>query len=275
MQDRPYIVVLGNEKGGSGKSTTAMHLFVSLARQGHRIGAIDLDSRQQSFFRYLDNRNAYTQRTGASLVMPQLAAVEPSKAALRTEAADEDRANLAEAIRWLGESCGFIIIDTPGAVTPLSEAAHAAADTLLTPMNDSLIDFDLLGRIDPGTGNVLGPSIYSELVWKCRQRRAAAGRQPTDWVVMRNRIATLDSRNRRRVTGAMQALSDRIGFRVVPGFSERVIFRELFLNGLTLMDLKEGGQITMTLSHVAARQEVREMIKALALPGTDAAARGD
>ncbi|HET7410099.1 MAG TPA: division plane positioning ATPase MipZ, partial [Paracoccaceae bacterium] len=113
------------------------------------------------------------------------------------------------------------------------------------------------------------------LVWKCRQRRAAAGRQPTDWVVMRNRIATLDSRNRRRVTGAMQALSDRIGFRVVPGFSERVIFRELFLNGLTLMDLKEGGQITMTLSHVAARQEVREMIKALALPGTDAAARGD
>ena len=271
----PYIIVLGNEKGGSGKSTTAMHLFVSLARQGHRIGAIDLDSRQQSFFRYLDNRNAYIERTGASLVMPKLAAVEPSKAALRTEAADEDRANLAEAIRWLGESCRFIIIDTPGAITPLSEAAHAAADTLLTPMNDSLIDFDLLGRIEPSTGKVLGPSIYAELVWQCRQRRAAARKKPTDWVVMRNRIATLDSRNRRRVTGAMAALSERIGFRIVPGFSERVIFRELFLNGLTLMDLKEGGQITMTLSHVAARQEVREMIKALALPGADGGTRGD
>lgn len=267
----PYIIVLGNEKGGSGKSTTAMHLFVSLARKGHRVGAIDLDSRQLTFFRYLDNRNAYIERTGASLVMPQLAAVEPSKAPLRAEAAEEDRSNLAEAIRFLGESCSFIIIDTPGAITPLSEAAHSAADTLLTPMNDSLIDFDLLGRIDPDTGKVLGPSIYSELVWQCRQRRAAAGHEPTDWVVMRNRIATLDSRNRRRVTGAMAALASRIGFRVVPGFSERVIFRELFLNGLTLMDLKEGGQVRMTLSHVAARQEVREMLKALSLPGLDPA----
>jgi chromosome partitioning protein len=269
---RPHIIVLGNEKGGSGKSTTAMHLFVSLARQGHRIGAIDLDSRQQSFFRYLDNRNAYIERHGTVLVMPQLAAVEPSKAALRAEAAEEDRANLAEAIRWLGKSCGFIIIDTPGAVTPLSEAAHAAADTLLTPMNDSLVDFDLLGRIDPATGKVAGPSVYSQLVWQCRQRRAAGGLPPTDWVVMRNRIATLESRNRRKVTGAMAALSKRIGFRIVPGFSERVIFRELFLNGLTLLDLKEGGQITMTLSHVAARQEVREMVRSLALPGTEAAA---
>src|SRR5690606_6157816 len=239
VKAEPYIIVLGNEKGGSGKSTTARHRFVPLAPRGPRTGAIDPDSRQQSFFRYLANRNAYLERTGASLVMPQLAAVEPSKAALRAEAADEDRANLAAAIRWLGESCGFIIIDTPGAVTPLSEAAHAAADTLLTPMNDSLIDFDLLGRIEPSTGQVLGPSIYAELVWQCRQRRAAARKKPTDWVVMRNRIATLDSRNRRRVTGAMAALSERIGFRIVPGFSERVIFRELFLNGLTLMDLKE------------------------------------
>lgn len=270
---RPYIIVLGNEKGGSGKSTTAMHLFVALARQGHRIGAVDLDSRQQSFFRYLDNRNAYNERQGTSLVMPLLAEIEPSKAALRAEAADEDRANLAEAIRWLGRSCRFIIIDTPGAVTPLSEAAHQSADTLLTPMNDSLIDFDLLGRIDPKTGKVAGPSVYSEMVWSCRQRRAAAGRTPVDWVVMRNRMATLDSRNKRRVGDAMMALSNRIGFRIVPGFSERVIFRELFLNGLTLLDLKEGGPITMTLSHVAARQEVRDMLKALALPGADAAER--
>lgn len=271
----PRIIVLGNEKGGAGKSTTAMHLFVALARQGHRVGAIDLDSRQQSFFRYLDNRNAYNERSGSALVMPKLAAVEPSTAALKTDAAAEDRENLAEAIRWLGESCAYIIIDTPGAVTPLSEAAHAAADTLLTPMNDSLVDFDLLGRVDPASGEVLGPSIYAEMVWQCRQRRAVAGREPTDWVVMRNRIATLDSRNRRRVTGAMAALSERIGFRIAPGFSERVIFRELFLNGLTLLDLKKGGQITMTLSHVAARQEIREMLKALALPGVGTPAGGD
>lgn len=246
-----------------------MHLFVGMARAGWKVGAIDLDSRQQTFFRYLDNRYAYNQREDVHLVMPTLAAVEPSKAALRAEAADEDRTRLNEAIRFLGETCNGIIIDTPGAVTPLSEAAHAAADTLVTPMNDSLIDFDLLGHLDPTTGDVLGPSIYAELVWKCRQRRATEGKEPLDWVVLRNRMATLESRNKRKVGKALTALADRIGFRIIPGFSERVIFRELFLNGLTLLDLKEGGPVTFSLSHVAARQEMRDMMKALKLPDAD------
>lgn len=266
MTAEPHVIVLGNEKGGSGKSTTAMHVFVALARQGKQIGAIDLDSRQQTFFRYLDNRNAYNERQGVSLAMPLLAAVDPSTAALRAEAAAQDQQHLQDTIAFLGKSCDFIIIDTPGAATPLSEAAHAAANTLITPMNDSLIDFDLLGRMDPSTAKVLGPSIYSELVWSCRQKRAAAGLPPTDWVVLRNRMATLESRNKRRISGALEDLSKRIGFRVIPGFSERVIFRELFLNGLTLLDLKQGGLINLTLSHVAARQELRDMVKALDLP---------
>lgn len=262
----PHIIVLGNEKGGSGKSTIAMHLFVSLARLSHSVGAIDLDSRQQTFFRYLDNRNAYNERHGVGLVLPVMAAVEPSCAPLRADAAREDRENLARAIQHLSAGCSIVIIDTPGAVTPLAEAAHAAADTLITPMNDSLIDFDLLGRIDPASGKIIGPSVYSEMVWSARQIRAASGKSPTDWVVLRNRMAMLESRNKRRVTGALADLSRRIGFRVIPGFSERVIFRELFLNGLTLLDLKEGGEIKMTLSHVAARQEMRDMVKALELP---------
>lgn len=267
MTAKPHVIVLGNEKGGSGKSTTAMHVFVALARQEKRVGAIDLDSRQQSFFRYLDNRNAYNEREGVTLAMPLLAAVDPSNAPMRAKAAMEDRKNLEDTIAFLGKSCDFIIIDTPGAVTPLSEAAHAAADTLITPMNDSLIDFDLLGRLDPGSGKVLGPSIYSEMVWSCRQMRAAAGLSPTDWVVLRNRMSTLESRNKRKIGGALNELSKRIGFRIIPGFSERVIFRELFLNGLTLLDLRQGGLINLTLSHVAVRQELRDMIKALKLPG--------
>ena len=266
---RPHIIVMGNEKGGSGKSTTAMHIFVALSRQGHKVGAIDLDSRQQTFFRYLDNRNAYNERHGAKLVLPRLAAVEPSRAPLRAKAAAEDRANLAEAVDHLGRTCGFILIDTPGAVTPLSEAAHSMADTLVTPMNDSLIDFDLLGRVDPGSGKVIGPSIYSEMVWQARQARAAAHHPPLDWVVLRNRMATLESRNKRKVAGVLADLSRRIGFRVIPGFSERVIFRELFLHGLTLLDLKQDGLIQMTLSHVAARQELREMLKSLSLPDVE------
>lgn len=261
-----HVIVLGNEKGGSGKSTTIMHLFVALARAGHQVGAVDLDSRQQTFFRYLDNRNAYNRRHGTALRMPVLAGVEPSAAPMRAEAAAEDRENLERTVAYLARTCRFVLIDTPGAVTPLSEAAHALADTLITPMNDSLIDFDLLGRVDPATGKVVGPSVYSEMVWSARQRRAADGREPLDWVVLRNRMSTLDSRNKRKVAGVLAELSRRIGFRVIPGFSERVIFRELFLNGLTLLDLKQGGPITMTMSHIAARQELRDMIRSLRLP---------
>ncbi|MEO1458794.1 MAG: division plane positioning ATPase MipZ, partial [Pseudomonadota bacterium] len=139
----------------------------------------------------------------------------------------------------------------------------------ITPINDSLIDFDLLGRVDPASGQVLGPSIYSEMVWKARQRRAASRRPPMDWVVLRNRISMLESRNKRAVGVVMEQLSKRIGFRIAPGFSERVIFRELFLNGLTLLDIKRGGGITLTMSHVSARQEVRDLVKALSLPGVE------
>ncbi|TVQ52035.1 MAG: ATPase [Rhodobacteraceae bacterium] len=268
MASAGHVVVLGNEKGGSGKSTTAMHLFVALARQGYRIGAMDLDLRQQSFFRYLENRRAYAERKSAPLLMPEQAAVAPSDAALRAEADAQDRARLRETVAGLRERCDFVIIDCPGSHSVLSQQAHAEADTLITPLNDSLIDFDLLARVDPATGKVLGPSIYAEMVWRGRQMRAEAGRRPSDWVVMRNRMATLDARNKRRVGGMLAELSKRIGFRVAPGFSERVIFREMFLQGLTLLDIRaEGADQPLSMSHVAARQEVRELLRTLALPG--------
>ncbi|MEM8700082.1 MAG: division plane positioning ATPase MipZ [Pseudomonadota bacterium] len=266
MEHRAHVIVLGNEKGGSGKSTTAMHLCVALLRDGKRVGVIDLDLRQQSFFRYLENRQAYGERAGQKLLGPEHAAITASAANLRADADAEDEEQLTSAIARLSEHCDFVMIDTPGAVTHLNRTAHRLADTLITPINDSLIDFDLLGRVDPKTGKVTGPSVYSELVWEARQRRAVEGAPPIDWVVLRNRLSTLESRNRRQVSKVMQDLSERIGFRTIPGFSERVIFRELFLNGLTLLDLKQGGMITLTLSHVAARQEVRDMVKALSLP---------
>ncbi|MEM9781120.1 MAG: division plane positioning ATPase MipZ [Pseudomonadota bacterium] len=268
-EGRAHVIVLGNEKGGSGKSTTAMHLFVALARAGKRVGALDLDMRQQSLFRYLDNRAAYNGRNGVQLLLPERRQIARSTAERVADVAAEEKTALREAIDDLSAHCDFILVDTPGAVTVLSEAAHAAADTLITPINDSLVDFDLLGRVDPGTGKVLGPSIYAEMVWKARQRRAVERRSPFDWVVLRNRISMLESRNKRAVGTVMAELSKRIGFRIAPGFSERVIFRELFLNGLTLLDLKKGGGITMTMSHVSARQEVRDLVKALSLPGLD------
>ena len=67
-----HIIVVGNEKGGSGKSTTSMHVATALARMGHRVGALDLDVRQRSFGRYLENRMAFAQREGLALPIPVL-----------------------------------------------------------------------------------------------------------------------------------------------------------------------------------------------------------
>ena len=163
--------------------------------------------------------------------------------------------------------CDFVVIDCPGSHTRLSQVAHSLADTLITPLNDSFIDFDLLARIDPETSKVTGPSIYSEMVWSARQLRARAGLKPIDWLVLRNRMSSQQAHNKRKVGEALEQLSKRIGFRVAPGFSERVIFRELFPRGMTLLDLRDLGVENLNISNIAARQELRDLVRDLNLPG--------
>lgn len=262
-----HIIVIGNEKGGSGKSTTAMHIATALARMGHAVGALDLDLRQRSFGRYLENRAAFAAREGLELPGPVLHELPEVDRAQLDPAENVFDHRLSVAVAELEPACAFIVIDCPGAHTRLAQVAHSLADTLITPMNDSFIDFDLLARIDGGSGKVLGPSIYSEMVWSARQLRAQAGLPPIDWVVLRNRLGSQQMHNKRKVGAALANLSRRIGFRVMPGFSERVIFRELFPRGLTLLDLREVGVEHLNLSNLAARQELRELIVALRLPG--------
>ncbi|MGY6534980.1 MAG: division plane positioning ATPase MipZ [Pararhodobacter sp.] len=262
-----HIIVTGNEKGGTGKSTTAMHLATALVRQGHRVGAIDLDLRQRSFGRYVENRLAHVAAHALDLPSPRylpLPLIDP--ATLAPGEQSEDR-QLAAVLDTLTPESDFIVIDCPGAHTHLSRMAHALADTLVTPLNDSFVDFDLLARIDPTSGEVLGPSIYSEMVWQARQGRARAGLKPIDWIVLRNRLGAQQMHNKRRMGKALETLAKRIGFRVAPGFGERVVFRELFPQGLTLMDLHDTGSESLSMSNVAARQEVRALLAALRLPG--------
>lgn len=266
-----HIIVLGNEKGGSGKSTTAMHIMAALMRAGKSVGAIDLDLRQQTLFRYIANRENFVARKDLVLPMPVKAVLELSRRDSQAEAQAEEEVRFATAIAQLSTECSFIVIDCPGAYTRYAQMAHSAADTLITPMNDSLVDFDLLARLDPADGHVKGPSVYAEMVWKARQMRAAAGLRALDWIVLRNRLSSLDARNKRRVAAALADLAKRIGFRLAPGFTERVIFRELFLSGLTLLDLRDSDQHRVTMSTIAARQEVRELIKALNLKDVDIA----
>jgi chromosome partitioning protein len=258
---RAHVLVIGNEKGGSGKSTTAMHIAVALLSDGAKVATIDLDARQGTFTRYIENRAAYAKRKGIELAIPLHAAVQASG-----DAPDE-KARFEAALEPAVTTADFVIVDTPGSDTHLSRLAHTWADTLLTPLNDSFIDLDLLARVDPDTLKVVRPSIYAEAVWKQRQLRAIEGSRPVDWVVMRNRLSALAARNKRDMGTVLEALSKRIGFRIAAGLSERVIYRELFLNGLTLLDLRrERGGPPLTLSHVAARQEVRDLVAVLNLP---------
>lgn len=262
-----HVIVFGNEKGGSGKSTTCMHVATALAREGRSVAAIDLDLRQRSLGRYLENRAARTARGETALPCPMPVAF-PPEGRTGPATAEEARALISEALAGIDGMAEIVVIDCPGAYTPLSQAAHERADTLVTPLNDSFVDFDLLARLDPQTGEPGGPSVYAEMVWRARQMRAREGLPPIDWVVLRNRLGVQQMHNKRKVGTALSELSRRIGFRVVPGLTERVVFRELFPRGLTILDLADDGaaQGGLTLSHVAARQEMRELMAALALP---------
>lgn len=261
---KAHVIALGNEKGGSGKSTTAMHIVTALLKEGIAVGVIDLDGRQRSLTRYVENRQAYCAKHGVKLAMPVL-----------TQTLQDDAGDPAGDVARFGEACSaaaaqaaVIVIDCPGRDSVLAREAHLLADTLITPMNDSFVDLDLLASIDPDTYKVIRPSFYSELIWDCRKKRQLRGFKPTDWVVLRTRLSHLEARNMRRVGAALDELAKRIGFRVLPGLSERVIFRELFLKGLTLMDLRDAPDMRdgLSMSHVAARQELRELINALGLP---------
>jgi chromosome partitioning protein len=249
----PHFITFANEKGGTGKSTTAVHSAVALAAQGRKVAALDLDTRQRTLGRYLDNRAATCRRQGLALPMPAYATFDPAR--------DE---SLEAAIARLGGEPEIVVIDTPGRDDPFSRAAMVRADTLVTPINDSFVDLDLIGEVDAETYRVRRPSFYAELVWNSRTQRAKERGASVDWVVLRNRMQHIEARNMRRVGEALGELSRRVGFRIIPGLGERVIYRELFPKGLTLLDLNEIDDLAV--SHIAARQELREMIAGFALP---------
>lgn len=267
----PLVIVVGNEKGGAGKSTLAIHIAVGLMHAGHRAGIIDLDLRQRSMSHFFSNRAAWTAANGHVLPMP----VEPDLGdgkALARAGESEQIARFETAFEEArAANVEVILIDTPGGDTALSRLAHSRADQIVTPMNDSFVDFDLLGQVDPVTLDLIKPSIYSESVWEARKHRAITqGRHATiDWLVVTNRLAVAEARNRRRLEERMATLAKRVGFRVGPGLRDRVIYRELFPFGLTVADLSADIRpVAVSLAHVAARQEMRNLMQAMGLEST-------
>jgi chromosome partitioning protein len=253
----PHRIVFANEKGGTGKSTTAVHVAVALAYQGARVAAIDLDPRQRTLHRYLENRSE-TQRRRA-IALPTA-----SFAVFQGETVEELEVLAAE----LSDGHDFLLFDTPGRDDPFARHAATTADTLVTPLNDSFVDFDLIGQVDAETFKVRRLSFYAELIWEARKKRAMATirdqKREMDWVVVRNRTQHVEARNMRRLDNALSELSKRVGFRIANGLSERVIYRELFPSGLTLLDKGHLGELGT--SHLVARQELRQLVAGLNLP---------
>lgn len=267
---KAHVIVLGNEKGGSGKTTTCMHLIVALLRLGFSVGTIDIDSRQRSLSRYLENRRQTILKENVALPQPQHVVVQRSPFNIVKEAEEDDRERFTKTLMRLKEANDFVVVDSPGSDTYLSRVAHAHADTIITPINDSFVDLDVLANVDGQTMKIIKPSIYSEMVWEQKLMRAKRDGGSIEWIVMRNRLSNIDAKNKRFMTQATGELARRIGFRVAPGFSERVIFREMFLQGLTVLDIMEmNGGVGLSLSHVAARQEVRDLLKTLRIAQLD------
>lgn len=258
---KPYIIVLGNEKGGTGKSTVAMHISVYLLNKGFNVGTIDVDARQGTFSRYFENRK---NNGGNNIKLSEhISILKNSENDMRISR-QKDQDAVKAALEKLNH-CDYIVIDTPGNDTFLSRTVHSYADTLITPMNESFIDLDVLVQVNKDDSKIMRPSIYAEMVWEQRKSRAMRKQKPIDWIVIKNRLTTLYSKNRKDVNTVLEALSTRIGFRLGVGFCERVIFKELFLSGLTLLDLEDQG-IDLSISHVAARQELRDLINFMKLP---------
>jgi chromosome partitioning protein len=268
------VIVVGNEKGGAGKSTIAIHVATALLHAGVSVAIIDLDLRQLSMARFFANRRTWAQSSGAALPMP----IEPllgRAGELLCLPTDQQVACFEEAGARALALAEVLIVDTPGADTALSRAAHANADVIITPLNDSFVDFDMLGQVDPVTLDLIKPSLYSEVVWESRKQKMREARRSIDWVVLRNRLGATEARNRRRLDERIAALSRRVGFRTGPGLRDRVIYRELFPFGLTVADLSQKVRpIPVSLTHVAARHELRSIVSALGLSGAAAGRPG-
>jgi chromosome partitioning protein len=254
---KAHRIVFANEKGGTGKSTTAVHVAVALAYLGARVASLDLDPRQRTMHRYIENRLATLEKR-------QLTLPTPDCEVFRGDTPEE----LLAAISRLEATCDFLIIDNPGRDDPFARIAVENADTLVTPMNDSFVDFDLIGQVDAETFKVRKLSFFAELIWEARLKRSRMTieqqRPEMDWIVVRNRTGHVEARNQARLHKALTEMAKRVGFRLTQGLSERVIYRELFPSGLTLLDKGHLGELGT--SHLVARQELRALVKALNLP---------
>jgi len=263
-----HVIVLGNEKGGSGKSTLAIHLAVALMLEGMKVATIDLDARKQTLTHIVRNRRKWADMQGIFLPMPEHHILESADSDTPRVNKWSDYEACSRLLDSLKQRVDFIIIDTPSAHSELSALAHASADTLLTPMNDSMLDIDVLANITPNFGTITNVSPYADVVKNAHKTRIVNDRVEIDWVVVRNRLTDLDTANHAQVSTTLETLAGQLGFREAPGVAELSIYREYFNMGLTGLDPVESfaGVTRPTVHHMTSRNEILALVEALNLP---------
>ena len=266
-----HVVVFGNEKGGSGKSTIAMHVIVALMRAGQRVATIDLDSRRQTLTHYIENRRSLATRKRINLDLPTHHCI--ARADGGSVESDEvvEYNDLVQTIVAVESDHDFLVIDTPGTDNYLMRLGHSMADTLVMPLHDSLVDVDVLGTADPATFTMTERGHYADMVAETRQQRRQLDGGSFEWVVVRNRLSVLGPHGKRLIAHRLADLAPRLGFRLVDGFGERAVYRELYSRGLTVFDDLDETTLGArpTMSHVSAREEAMQLFAGLKLPLTE------
>jgi chromosome partitioning protein len=287
----PHVVVVGNQKGGTGKSTFAMHIIVALLKAGKRVASFDLDLNQLTLTRYLGNRHEWDRKHEQKLELPDHYPVteEVHGATLRRFISRVKKIGRAHKDDFIGSSAlshsadlghfisqlkkigrarnrDFIVIDTPGGVQHLSLIAHGMADTLITPINDSLIDLDVLVAMEQSDLEPQ-PSVYAKMVWRALEARRKVTGRTTDWIVVRNRLESVESSNQQQITQVLDVIQRTLGFRIARGLLERPVYREFFAAGLTVFDQIEGVKSAAESNRpeLLARLEVQNLIREIGL----------
>ena len=224
---RAKVITFANEKGGVGKSTLAFHTAIHLARAGQKVLTIDLDRRQRSLDRALCNRAATARSLGVDLPMPRHIVLEHQSGAM-----------LAQEISRAGSDCDIVVIDAPGHDSPIARRAIALAETLVTPVNPTFIDIDSVAHFSAASLAFVKPGSFAQTVSALRDARTEHGLPATDWLLVRNRVRQCEKRQLARFDRAIGQLPAKLGLRVLPGLTERVGYRELFLFGLTHADCR-------------------------------------
>src|SRR5579863_373751 len=267
-----HVIVVGNEKGGAGKSTLSIHLSVALLKAGRRVATIDLDTRQRTLTRFFENRRSWAASANWPIELPYHAALDRGETNDLRQNEAREFAMFAEAIGSVEHSYEFVVIDTPASDSYLMRLAHSLADTLVSPLNDSFIDVDVFTRVSHDRAQRGAVAHYAGLVLEARRKRRLVDNGVIDWVMARNRIASLASNNAKQIAVSIARLSADLQFRVVEGLHDRVIFRELFPIGLTALDpIEEGADNrALTSSQQAARREIEGLVESLRLPAARA-----